>query len=900
MNEQIIETGKARYISEIFPNGLPEGVINKVLPDTGGTTAAIEDKKHDTIVLTPTINLRRQKAVDKRFGGRIFEFDGSKETRVLEKRWAEYKDSLPPGCKKKIILVYDSFRRLTEFLGDDEEDLGNYYVLVDEYHTILMSAGFRDVAIQSLIDTVSLYSHVTYLSATQIPEQFELDFMKSLPHYKFKWNRTIGVKPMSIEVQTLNDGEYSIAGVISSVLSENGLIMNNDKGIPTMVESLHIFVNSIEVIMDIIDKCGIDPYEIRAVVSKSNSWGMKSLRRFARIEPSLISENTDKRINFYTSCAFEGCDIYTNNGLVIVLSSGLKENLMTDCSSELFQIAGRIRETPEYHNCFHNIIYHYYVKSNTIKTDEEFQEHLKSVENKTEDLAWDYNNTALKEATKDTVGKGLSSEIGIINKDGKAVVSELKKNYAKYQFDNSKQYMKNGVLTYNTEFDESDLENQERIKVNKEVWSKDRFPKICEGYLDIPEGQEEIRKTEMENKYPILIQIKKLIKPSECRSRKYRYNDLVKLVEDKIKLSSVFKYLSDSGWIEDKFYSSKEIKEKLVEVFNNMNIDKISPKSNLIEEPNRYFEAKRGHKIIQGDDIHGYFIKSWQKNFKKPYIYYPFSKKKPGRKDTSYMLSEPKATLCMAGGKFCTQAGVTPFCRILEGEERLDSKDKQTLFSECYTTSQAEYSRQDSIMEYIDFVVLDIDDGMTSSEFEKTHENLQYYWYPTFSNTIEHERFRVIIPLPKSMYIEGDIQYYKEFKSIFCPSADSKCGIFYYLPTSGTVLEHEGEECLNPEYIQDIITRLSREDEAIEGQEVEYEDDNGSHRFKYYEKALESIESSQVGERDNTIFRSVSSLFRKFEGYSEEWKDWIGSRISDEEKLRMFNEKYDRYMRKKP
>ncbi len=55
-------------------------------------------------------------------------------------------------------------------------------------------------------------------------------------------------------------------------------------------------------------------------------------------------------MNFFTSKCFQGCNLFTNNGLIIVVSDANRESMVTDLTSDLVQIAGRLRDNNEYHN----------------------------------------------------------------------------------------------------------------------------------------------------------------------------------------------------------------------------------------------------------------------------------------------------------------------------------------------------------------------------------------------------------------------------------------------------------------------------------------------------------------------------------------------------------------------
>ena len=51
------------------------------------------------------------------------------------------------------------------------------------------------------------------------------------------------------------------------------------------------------------------------------------------------------KINFYTSTAFEGCDLFDKAGRIYIVSDGTAAHSILDVSTTIRQIAGRIRDT---------------------------------------------------------------------------------------------------------------------------------------------------------------------------------------------------------------------------------------------------------------------------------------------------------------------------------------------------------------------------------------------------------------------------------------------------------------------------------------------------------------------------------------------------------------------------
>lgn len=109
--------------------------------------------------------------------------------------------------------------------------------------------------------------------------------------------------------------------------------------------NLHIFVNSVAFIAKVIDLAELTPEQVKVVCSVSGDNGENNQRKLGPNYP--ISQPSDpvKKINFYTSTCFEGCDIYDEDGVTFIVSDGNKSNTLLDISTLFTQICGRLRDS---------------------------------------------------------------------------------------------------------------------------------------------------------------------------------------------------------------------------------------------------------------------------------------------------------------------------------------------------------------------------------------------------------------------------------------------------------------------------------------------------------------------------------------------------------------------------
>ncbi len=122
---------------------------------------------------------------------------------------------------------------------------------------------------------------------------------------------------------------------------------DSDGNIPA---NYHIFLNSVDDIAGIIRTAGLTADNTKVVCSQSDTSKASNLRKLP--DGFAISTALDpvKPVNFYTSTAFEGQDIYDKNAQVFIVSNPNKAHTLVDISTSFIQICGRIRDAnPDRH-----------------------------------------------------------------------------------------------------------------------------------------------------------------------------------------------------------------------------------------------------------------------------------------------------------------------------------------------------------------------------------------------------------------------------------------------------------------------------------------------------------------------------------------------------------------------
>lgn len=93
------------------------------------------------------------------------------------------------------------------------------------------------------------------------------------------------------------------------------------------------------------DMAKLAPEQVKVVCSVSGDNGENNQRKLGKDYPIGQPSDPVKKINFYTSTCFEGCDIYDENGVTFIVSDGNKSHTLLDISTLFTQICGRLRDS---------------------------------------------------------------------------------------------------------------------------------------------------------------------------------------------------------------------------------------------------------------------------------------------------------------------------------------------------------------------------------------------------------------------------------------------------------------------------------------------------------------------------------------------------------------------------
>ena len=576
MKQEIINGGNARYLGELerFKDGIPFGIVNKTKTDVGGTYVAANCSSN-YIIVCPFKDLVDSIAADKNNRYEVFKCYGG----IREYQFRKY---IKNNTTYKIAVTYDSLPKLIGWLSGTE----GWKVLIDEYHLILEDMDFRYDAINGLMEEIQKFKYYSFLSATPIDLDFEIDFLKQLPHYKVQWNGVTKITPIRYKVTQLTKG---LARFIQIFLDE-GISLPDINGNVSKVEELYIFINSVTSIKQIADTLKLNPDDVK-ICCADRIRNNKLLGEY-QIE-SVSSPN--KKINFFTKKCFQGCNLFTNNGLIIVASDAYRTQTLVDISTTMEQIAGRIRINDEYQNIFRNVIVHLFSTNKNVISDEEFEMVMQDKEKEADKLLSGWSKLDKEERQTYIKRMSLDTElVSIIN--GRMVYNNLKKQSFIYKQELRKIY-RDGISIRDSfvQSEKFELTNQNEwedfnIKLAKAMTVS--YEQLLKDYLDSPSES-------YEQEYPEFPLIKRYLKESEMNTLRWNREKMLKAVEDKKQVDKVFLAIYQPGFI-----SNKDLKSKLKDEFGRLGI-KLSPKATLIENCTLYNVEKASRKI-DGKTVSGY------------------------------------------------------------------------------------------------------------------------------------------------------------------------------------------------------------------------------------------------------------------------------------------------------
>lgn len=324
---------------------LPQNCIfNKVVTGCGGTTIALFNEINYIIAVPTTELITNKTGLTEAGEEMITSPDGETSvsvyglfgefTRSVQKDFKRYVSS---SGLKKILCTYDKIPQVVKFINTEE-----YQLLVDEYHQLLKAYSYRNDAVNGVLANFKKFKSYCFLSATPISPDFTPSLLEGVEQIDAVWNN---VDTMIVSLEQTNNPYTKAANIINQYKIDGYLDVNGNKSYEAF-----FFINSVTDIAAILKHCNLSNDEVK-IVCANNEENREKLSGYTISN----SRAENKMFTFITSKSFEGADYFSETGLCFVVSNSRNRNTLLDISTDIYQIAGRIRTES---NPFRNKLVH--------------------------------------------------------------------------------------------------------------------------------------------------------------------------------------------------------------------------------------------------------------------------------------------------------------------------------------------------------------------------------------------------------------------------------------------------------------------------------------------------------------------------------------------------------------
>ena len=565
MNKTSIKVPKGiEYLSQIEDFELPNGILNKGIPNCGATTLALEDR-HKTIICSPRNNLLINK--HEQYPDTLLVIDRFREDAIRE--------YIATTDCPKILVSYDSLPKVKKCIAEPSE----WRVVADEFQYLLSDGTFKSEVEMRLLAQLQSFDYVTYLSATPIIDTYleQIDEFKDIPYYEMLWQDVEKVKVIRLRSKRPID---SAIEVINSYkrgafpqIKDNGEVLSSKECV--------IFLNSVDNIIKLIAHTKLKPEEVNIIVGNSSDNDAKIAKLdggFARGRIPLKGES-HKMFTFCTSTAFAGCDFYSTNATTVVISDNKRVNTTIDIATDLVQIAGRQRLAE---NPFRKYLLFIYNVGACEKSKDEFERELAEKKQLTE-AEIESNNacsgTLRQKRIKDTtrLQKMLKFDESFTMYDeliDRFIFNQIAYLGERYAFDLQKYNYENGIVIRNQLQDSNfDISTNQRYLEYEEqlthVMQDEPFADRMERYCNYRSNRAKFDLTAqtLAHKYPELPLYFEELGEQRIKALGYKEKDIrdeIKFRHNQERLKAEMQARFPVG---DRLYSSTEIRTTMNEVF---------------------------------------------------------------------------------------------------------------------------------------------------------------------------------------------------------------------------------------------------------------------------------------------------------------------------------------------
>ena len=566
-----------RYLSEKISELPKNCLFDKGKVGCGGTTLAIEGDE-PYVIAVPFASLVENKArqyPNERCSYKLF---GVSEGVTVE----DIKKYLKKAKMQKIITTYDGLEKVVKAC---EGDVSQLNLLIDEYHILFHHYSFRKAAIQSVLNLYKGFKTYTFMTATPLDEDSLLNELKHLPLVKQEWEEDEKFE-VTVKATKCRDVIASTLKLIKAFLT--GECEGN----------AYFFINSTNAIKKLVKMAGLNDNNCRAIYSLSNTMNVGLSR-------CTLEDSKPKKINFLTSTVFEGCDIFDEDAVTIIVSDPYRSHTLLDISTSVQQIAGRIRNSK-----YIGEIHHLYGSDSRYKTEMSIDEFKAQIEKEVEKVrsAVEQYNGLSEEA------RGMMKEIGspyvVKNEDNTFSFDENKPKIDLFNY--KVHHIYKSVVTVGREYKNvgigveksrenitiEDLNLDGGVGIDLDFKETVQLLRQSSGFLWT------VRLSEAKTIYPFIGEAIDKLGYERIESLKYVQKDIINELIIVADASIDYKICKKLGYREGEYYTNDRIKKDLEKAYKALKL-KRAPIAKHIA---KYYTVQPVRKRERGKQKEGYLI----------------------------------------------------------------------------------------------------------------------------------------------------------------------------------------------------------------------------------------------------------------------------------------------------
>ena len=224
------------------------------------------------------------------------------------------------------------------------------------------------MAINGVLENFKRFKSFCFLSATPISPDFTPSPLDGVEQIDAVWENT---DTLFVKLEQTNNPYVRAANFINNYKKDGYLEINGKRSYEAF-----FFINSVTDIAAILKYCNLSNDEVK-IVCADNEPNREKLKGYTISN----SRDANKKFTFITSKSFEGADYFSDTGLCFVVSNSRNKNTLLDISTDIYQIAGRIRTET---NPFRNYLVHIFNTTGrrNLDFDITYDEYKQMVQNK--------------------------------------------------------------------------------------------------------------------------------------------------------------------------------------------------------------------------------------------------------------------------------------------------------------------------------------------------------------------------------------------------------------------------------------------------------------------------------------------------------------------------------------